>query len=453
MLKKRVVLWWLIITGIICHMFLMTNINVAIISMVKKPQDNNTESDKFDWNVQQQTMIFGAYYWFTWISQFAGGILSHKYGSKITFGLSNFIGCLMSSAIPAAAYIGWEVVVIVRVLQGTIASVGLPAGIATIIGQWSPPDERGKFTSVMLGIPLGISIGYTFFGFIADNLSWPYVFHTTMILGSVWYVAWRYFVYDTPDEHPRISEHEKMYIKKSLANSTTRENIPIPWKEILTSRPLLLNIICTFGTSWAFFGTSMFLPMYLKRMHDISPTKIGLITGISFLAKAILQIVGGAATDEMIRRGMSKTRVRNIAVLLGAVIAPVLLACIIFVQYDVFWSLTLLMAYFMISSFTNNGTPVAVIDMSPNFCGIIQGITCALTATTGFFCSLMFNLISSHCDESNTWGYFFLSSGLINVVPGVLFLLFSNSELQPWNQPKESVGQVLSNLNVDNSQP
>lgn len=81
------------------------------------------QSDGFDWTIEQQSMIFGAFYWFAWASELSGGILSHKYGSKITFGLTNFIGCLLCSAIPVAAYISWKMVVVVRVLQGTIAVI------------------------------------------------------------------------------------------------------------------------------------------------------------------------------------------------------------------------------------------------------------------------------------------------------------------------------------------
>lgn len=40
----------------------------------------------------------------------------------------------------------------------------------------------------------------------------------------------------------------------------------------------------------------------------------GLVTGISFFIRAGLQMFGGAATDAMIKRGMSKTNVRKIAV-------------------------------------------------------------------------------------------------------------------------------------------
>ncbi|KAL6974743.1 hypothetical protein U1Q18_050873 [Sarracenia purpurea var. burkii] len=83
-----------------------------------------------------------------------------------------------------------------------------------------------------------------------------------MALGTVWYLAWCYYVYDTPEKHPRISEKEKMCIRKSLANSAVGE-------------------------------------------------KAGLVTGISFFIRAGLQMFGGAATDAMIKRGMSKTNLWN----------------------------------------------------------------------------------------------------------------------------------------------
>lgn len=63
------------------------------------------------------------------------------------------------------------------------------------------------------------------FGLIAETIGWEWVFHVTSVFGVVWYVFWLYLVYDSPHDHPRISEEEKKYIKTSLGKSAARHKV------------------------------------------------------------------------------------------------------------------------------------------------------------------------------------------------------------------------------------
>lgn len=100
--------------------------------------------------------------------------------------------------------------------------------------------------SAYIGSSIGVSICYPIFGLIMKTSSWENVFHFCGIVGTIWYIFWIYFVYDTPEEHPRIHEKEKDYIVKSLGSSVVRgekKNIVTPWKAILTSVPMWMNIV------------------------------------------------------------------------------------------------------------------------------------------------------------------------------------------------------------------
>ena len=43
-------------------------------------------------------------------------------------------------------------------------------------------------------------------GIMVDTFGWEAVFYTTGCLGIVWFVGWVFLVFETPDDHPRISE-------------------------------------------------------------------------------------------------------------------------------------------------------------------------------------------------------------------------------------------------------
>lgn len=75
------------------------------------------------------------------------------------------------------------------------------------------------------GSSVGAALTFPMCGFIIDKWGWELVFYVSGILGTLWYAGWLYFVYDSPEEHPRISEKEKQYISKCLGESVSKKNV------------------------------------------------------------------------------------------------------------------------------------------------------------------------------------------------------------------------------------
>lgn len=72
-----------------------------------------------------------------------------------------------------------------------------------------------------LGCSLGQVIALPLCGWILTSMGWPAVFYISGIFGVTWYVAWYFLVYDSPQEHPRISLKEKQYLQKHLKKIET----------------------------------------------------------------------------------------------------------------------------------------------------------------------------------------------------------------------------------------
>lgn len=105
---------------------------------------------------------------------------------------------------------------------------------------------KSKFVTAYIGSSIGVSICYPIFGLIMKVTSWENVFHFCAISGTIWFVLWMIFVFDSPEQHPRIHEKEKEYILKSLGSSVVRgetKKVKTPWKAILTSVPMWMNIV------------------------------------------------------------------------------------------------------------------------------------------------------------------------------------------------------------------
>lgn len=153
----RTVLWFLIFFGFMINYLYRVNINIAIVEMVinqrglnietnhssecivaanaindtafdlssnqsliKFDRESNVNSVHFDWDTVQQGHIIGSFFWFHWTLQIVGGIIAPRLGTKLIFGLSNFIPCFLCVFIPMAAQYHVNFLILLRVLQGFI---------------------------------------------------------------------------------------------------------------------------------------------------------------------------------------------------------------------------------------------------------------------------------------------------------------------------------------------
>lgn len=84
------------------------------------------EKSGFKWNSKTQNDVLGAFFIFHWLTQLPGGILAARYGTKLVFGLSNFIACITCMLIPIVAYLDFHAMIILRVVQGIVAGAAWP---------------------------------------------------------------------------------------------------------------------------------------------------------------------------------------------------------------------------------------------------------------------------------------------------------------------------------------
>lgn len=54
-------------------------------------------------------------------------------------------------------------------------------------------------------------------GYLIAHYGWESVFYVTGGIGLVWSVAWFFLVYDSPAQHPRITQEERAEIEGKIA--------------------------------------------------------------------------------------------------------------------------------------------------------------------------------------------------------------------------------------------
>lgn len=140
-----------------------------------------------------------------------------------------------------------------------------------LIARWIPPDERGKFVTAYFGSSIGAAISYPLFAYVTHYFSWPWVYHICGFAGTIWWLGWLFLVYDTPIQHPRISPTELRYIENALGSSVkqnVQDDSHTPWKAILTSKPVWMNVIGTWAGMWGLFTLMTQTPTYFNVIHN-----------------------------------------------------------------------------------------------------------------------------------------------------------------------------------------
>lgn len=169
-----------------------------------------------------------------------------------------------------------------------------------------------------MGSSIGVAVTYPIFGFIIQTTSWENVFHFCGIVGTIWYALWLYFVYDLPEDHPRIHPKEKEYILNSLGSSVMRgddkSKLPVPWKAMLTSRATWLNIVAQWGGVWGLFTLITQAPSYFRLVHGWGIEMTGILSGMPHLLRVIFSLLVSVLCDHLLSSNkMSRTNVRKFA--------------------------------------------------------------------------------------------------------------------------------------------
>lgn len=188
-----------------------------------------------------------------------------------------------------------------------------------LVGKWIPGNERSRFVTAYLGSSIGVAVFYPLFGYIIKISSWEWVFHFSFFIGTIWFILWQYFVYDSPEEHPRIDPSEKGYILKVLGSSVVRdpnEKLEIPWKSILTSKVTWVSTVCQIGGLWGLFTLVTQTPAYFRFIHGWSVEMTGLLSGIPHLLRTAFSMLISLTSDYLLTNNkMTRNNVRRLATL------------------------------------------------------------------------------------------------------------------------------------------
>lgn len=284
----------MVIFGFMFNYMLRVNLTIAIVDMVDVGQnrllnttDISLQETRFNWTSVQKNDILGSFFWGYILTEILGGRLAEIVGAKRIFGGGMLLASILTILTPAACYLDYYAVLILRAVLGFFLGATWPA-IPPMATKWIPPLERSKFIANMMASSLGAALTLPVCGYLISTLGWASVFYSTGIVGLVWSIMWFFLVYDSPAQHPRITKEERAEIEKKIAEGEGGKSIKpskVPWLQMLMNLPVWAIIITHTCSVFGYFMVVNQLPTYMKDVLHYDIKKNGMLSSLPYLGK------------------------------------------------------------------------------------------------------------------------------------------------------------------------
>ena len=142
-------------------------------------------------------------------------------------GWGMFINSVFAFVVPVASdQFGIWGLCAVRFIQGLGEGPIVPCTHA-LLAKWIPPNERSRMgAAVYAGAQFGTVVSMPLSGFLAEYGfagGWPSIFYVFGSVGTLWSLAFLFWVYEDPSSHPTMNEAERTYINTILWGTSTNK--------------------------------------------------------------------------------------------------------------------------------------------------------------------------------------------------------------------------------------
>jgi ACS family glucarate transporter-like MFS transporter len=282
--------------------------------------------------------LLSGFGWAYAAAQLPAGSMLDRFGSKRVYGLS--IICWSCCALLAGftgylpAVLAFYVLFGLRLLSGLAQSPVFP-GNGRIVAAWCPAAERGRASAIFNSSQyFSLVLFAPVMGWIAHALGWQQCFWFAGLIALALGVAWFHVIHGVKT-HPRISPQEIELIERggglvSLDGRNQRRTNTLtgPVVRWLLGNRMLVGIYlgqyCITTLTW-FFLT--WFPIYLSQTRHLSMVKAGLLAAAPALCGFAGGILGGMASDRLLKSGHSLTFARKTPIVAGMLLAMTMVAC------------------------------------------------------------------------------------------------------------------------------
>lgn len=292
----------------------------------------------------------------------------------------------------------WQLVCALRVLEGLMQSFGYPC-THTLLAEWVPLSERGRLASMVYsGGPLGTVLMLAISGAIASSkLGWPGIFYISGSFGLIWAAVWFILGANNPSESKLIGEKEKQFLEETIGsqNKTDSEMNPIPWRGIFTSVPFWALLFVHCCQNWGFWTLLTKIPTYMSTVLEFDIKSNALLSALPYFVLWCLSFLFSFVADylnnnKIISTGASRKLFNSIGhygpmvMLIGLGYVP---------KENTDTAVILLTLAVGMNAGTYVGYLINHMDLSPNYAGVLMGLTNFVSNIVSIIAPLMVGVI------------------------------------------------------------
>lgn len=319
---------------------------------------------------------------------------------------------------------------IARVLLGLGEGGGFP-GSAKAVAEWFPVKERSfAFGIFNTGSAVGMVVAVPLVTAMIVRTDWRLPFVVTGLAGIAWAVVW-YWWYDVPEHHRLLGDEERRYVCEGRAgdcpNFHVNENGTVPqreprvrWIDLLRYRQIWVLLAAKFFTDAAWWFFIFWLPKYLASPpRNLDLKDVGVYGWIPYVGAGVGSFCGGYLSSLLIRRGVSLSRSRKIALAVSGGLMPLT----IFVDWSPLGvAIALYTAGLLGHQFWSTILQTLAADLfPPKVVGSVAGLLGAIGCLGGALYQPLVPLLIS---ATGSYAAVFVISGILHPLSFLLIVLF-----------------------------
>jgi ACS family hexuronate transporter-like MFS transporter len=258
------------------------------------------------------------------ISQSVSGKLYDRIGTRLGFMVSIVVWSVAAMAHAFAR--GVASLSVCRFVLG-LGEAGNWPGAAKAIAEWFPIRQRAFAMAIFnSGAALGSVVAPPLIVFLQIKYGWQTTFIVTGTLGFIWLALWWLF-YQTPDQHPWLTDREYHAIREGQRFAGARERVAETgdaprWRDLLRYRQVWAIVLARFLTDPVWWLYITWLPLYLANARGFSLIEIGLFAWVPYVAADAGSLLGGWLSGFLIARGWTVDRARKAVIVVAALLMP-----------------------------------------------------------------------------------------------------------------------------------
>ena len=251
-----------------------------------------------------------------------GGVLD-KIGVKLGFTIALILWSIagMGHAL-ATSVVGFS---IARFMLGIGEAANFPASVKAV-AEWFPKKERALATGIFnAGTNVGAIIAPATALVLSAYFGWQSAFIFTGAVGFLWLIFW-WFLYQRPEEHPRLAAEELTYIRDGEAAPKVEKPSFMEalryWLSLLGYRQTWAFAVGKLMTDPVWWFYLFWLPKFLGKNFGIKGTELIPYLTVVYVIADVGSVGGGYLSSALIKRGWTVNWARKLAMFSFAVVMP-----------------------------------------------------------------------------------------------------------------------------------